>query len=207
MQSAICRRFVPFCLLVVACLRVDMAAAQSKVEFGELVKSLMVPPGPTQNLPDWSLPMHPAIRWKDSAPRPAAKSSDRDALPMVREGTVFITVDGQPSYAPNKPGTPASLWYVTLKGTRQGRLEAELAQAAYGDGMSLPPDLLKPAGFRVKSMCKPQGISSGMEVFAVATLGFHPAVLGYEWSSGSAGTTVWLRFAFTSQRAAKLKCE
>lgn len=190
-----------------ACAACSLAAAQSPVEFGELAKSLMVPAGPTQKLPDWNLPMHPAIRWKDAGPRPAPKSNDPDALPMVRQGTVLITVNGQPSYTPGKSGPPASLWHVTLKGTRQGRLEAELAQGAYGEGMSLPPDVLKSAGFRVKSLCKPQGISSGMEVFAVATPNFHPAVLGYEWSSGSSGTTVWYRFAFTSQRANKLKCE
>ncbi|MEY4563749.1 MAG: hypothetical protein RLZZ618_3026 [Pseudomonadota bacterium] len=207
MRTAILRSWAPFCLLALACFGMNKAAAQSTVEFSELVKSLMIPAGPTHQLPGWDLPMHPAIRWKDASPRPAGKSSDRDALPMVREGTVFVTVNGQPSYVPIKPGTPASLWHVTLRGSRQGRLEAELAQGEYGEGTSLPIALLKPAKFQVRSLCKPQGISSGMEVFAVATQGVHPVVLGHEWSSGSAGTMAWLRFAFTTQRAAKLKCE
>jgi hypothetical protein len=151
--------------------------------------------------------MHPAIRWKDAGPRPAPKSNDPDALPLVREGTVFITIGGQSSYTPSKPGTPPGLWHIVLKGTRQGRLEAELTQAAYADPTFELPALLTPAGFRVRSMCKPQGISSGQEVFTVAAPGAHPAVVAHEWSSGSAGTMAWFKWAFTSQRAARLKCE
>ena len=50
----------------------------------------------------------------------------------------------------------------------QARLQAELTPVAYTDASFVLAELLPSAGFRIRSLCKPQGISSGKEVFTVA---------------------------------------
>jgi hypothetical protein len=75
------------------------------------------------------------------------------------------------------------------------------------DGGLDPEAALKAAGFKVKALCKPGGISSGTTLYAIEAAGHRPALLAHEWSSGSAGTWMNLSVAYTKQRGARLKCE
>jgi len=174
----------------------------SAADFGDLVKSFLIP---ASAVPSWNLGGHPAVRWESSAPRPAGADLVKDGLPMSRTGAVQITVDGQVTHRSdaNQPG----LWNVTLAGTSASPLEFRFSMDRQGDIGIEQPDALKAAGFKVKALCKSGEISSGTSLYEIGAAGYRPAVLAHEWSSGSAGTWVALTFAYTKQRAAKLKCE
>ena len=167
----------------------------SAADFGELVRSLLVPAGAT---PSWNLGAHPAVRWKSPAPKPAGTDLVKNGLPMSRTGVVQITHSSDTSQS--------SQWDITLAGSRASPLESSLSLGERDSGI-YPPDDLKAAGFKLKALCEPGGISSGTALYEISAAGYRPAVLAYEWSGGSAGTSEYLAFAYTKQRAAKLKCE
>jgi hypothetical protein len=146
------------------------------------------------------------VRWKSPAPEPAEAYLVEDGLLMSRTGVVQITVDGQLTHRndTNQPGQ----WNVTLAGSRASPLEFNLSIHSPGGEMGIvPPDDFKAAGFKVKTLCKSGEISSGTSLYEIGAAGYRPAVLAHEWSAGSAGTSSALTFAYTKQRAAKLKCE
>jgi hypothetical protein len=193
------------CVVVLICANAPTGIAaqttSSVADFGELVKSFLIP---ANAVPSWNLGGHPAVRWESSGPKPAAADLVKDGLPMSRTGAVQITVDGQVTHRSdaNQPG----LWNVTLAGSSASPLEFRFRmdrQGAIGIGQ---PDALKAAGFKVKALCKPEYMSSGTALYEIEAAGYRPAVLAHEWSSGSAGTWVALTFAYTKERAAKLKC-
>lgn len=194
--------------LVIYALASSGALAQEKslgADFPELVKSFLVPASAIPEPPNWSLGAHPAVRWKSPAPQPADARLVKSGLPMAREGIVQITVDGQVTH--QRKGAQPGLWEVTLAGSRASPLEVHLAMEQHADGGLWPADVLKSAGFKVKVLCKPGGISSGTALYAIQTTGYRPVVLAHEWSGGSAGTWMSLTFAYTKQRASKLHCE
>ena len=124
---------------------------------------------------------------------------------MSRSGAVQITVDGQVTHRSdaNQPGQ----WNVTLAGSSASPLEFRFSMDKLGVIGIGQPDALKAAGFTVKTLCESGEISSGTSLYEIEAAGYRPAVLAHEWSGGSAGTWVALTFAYTKQRAAKLKCE
>lgn len=195
-------------VLALTCLASSMAIAQPKpaaAEFSDLMKSLMVPVGPSATPPDWSLGAHPALRWKSAAPQPSEAQLARDGLPMARSGVVHMTVDGKSTHKRgDRPGQPGQ-WNVVLAGSRSAPLEARLDMhdPAGARGWAAR---LKEAGFKVKALCKAPFVSSGTVVYAIETAGYRPALLAEEWSAGSAGTSTLLTIAYTKQRAAKLQC-
>lgn len=169
----------------------------SAADLGGLVKSLLVPAGAA---PSWNLGAHPAVRWKSPAPMPAEAYLVKDGLPMSRTGVVHITHSSDTSQP--------SQWGITLAGSRASPLETNLSLDRYGESDNgIWPDDLKAAGFKLKALCKPEFISSGKALYEISAAGYRPAVLAHEWSSGSAGTWMALTFAYTKQRAVKLKCE
>jgi len=167
----------------------------SAAELGGLVKSLLVP---ARAAPSWNLGAHPAVRWKSPTPKPAGTDLVKDGLPMSRTGVVQITHSSDTSQS--------SQWHVTMAGSRASPLESSLSLDRHGES-GIWPDDLKAAGFKVKALCKSEFSSSGTELYEISAAGYRPAVLAHEWSSGSAGTWMALTFAYTKQRAAKLKCE
>lgn len=166
----------------------------SAADLGGLVKSLLVPAGAA---PSWNLGAHPAVRWKSPAPEPAGTDLVKDGLPMSRTGVVQII---------HSDGT-SDTSHITLAGSRASPLESSLSMDKQGESGIYSLDDLKVAGFKLKALCKPEFISSGTALYEISAAGYRPAVLAHEWSSGSAGIWEALTFAYTKQRAAKLKCE
>ncbi len=201
--------FVIQCIaLPICCLAPGVTLAQansSAAEFGELVRSLLVPTSATPDPPSWGLGAHPAVRWKSPIPQPAEASLVKDGLPMSRTGVVQITGGGQPTHrsSTNQPGQ----WNLILAGSRASPLEARLAMDRQADAGLDPSAALKAAGFKIEALCEPGGISSGTTLYAVEAAGYRPVLLAHEWSSGSAGTWMQLTVAYTKQSAARLKCE
>lgn len=194
------------CVAIFICANVPIVnAAQtnsSAADLGDLVKSFLVPAGAAVG---WNLGAHPAVRWKSPAPKPTEAYLVKDGLPMSRTGVVQITVKGQVTHSSdtNQPGQ----WDVTLAGSRASPLEFSLSMHSPGGEMGIvPPDDLKAAGFKVKTLCKSKFISSGISLYEIGAAGYRPAVLAHDWSAGSAGTSSALTFVYTKQRAAKLKC-
>lgn len=182
--------------------------AQSRsvgVEFSELVRGLMVAEGANPAQPGWGLGNHAGLRWQSAGPGPASAALARDGLPVSRRGQVQINVGGRPTHF-RKPAQ-AGLWNLELAGSRAQPMEARLGMDQQADGGIEPAEALRSAGFSVRALCKPGGISSGTAVFRVQAPGYRPATLAHEWSSGSAGTHVSLRLAYTKARAARLVCE
>ena len=193
---AICSQCVAIFICANAPTVIAAQTNSSAADFGELVRSLLVPAGAA---PSWNLGAHPAVRWKSPAPMPAGTDLVKDGLPMSRTGVVQITYSNDSSQS--------SQWDVTLAGSRAAPLESSLSMDKQGDSGIYPPDALKAAGFKLKALCKPEFISSGTALYEISAAGYRPAVLAHEWSSGSAGDWMALTFAYTKQRAAKLKCE
>ena len=180
-------------------------ARNHAVDFAELVKVLLVPVAAKPDPPSWNLGAHPAIRWKSSAPQSAGAALAKDGLPLSRTGAVQITVGGQVTHrrGTRQPGQ----WNVVLAGSNTFPMEVRLTMDAQAEGGIAPNDALRAAGFKVRALCKPGGISSGTAVYAVEAPGYRPVAMSHEWSSGSAGTWAELRFAYTKPRAAKFRCE
>ncbi|MGH8614307.1 MAG: hypothetical protein ACREYF_20335 [Gammaproteobacteria bacterium] len=185
--------------LATCCFAPAIALAQagsSVAEFGDLVKSLLVPASAKPDPPSWSLGAHPAVRWNSATPQPSEAHLVNDGLPMSRTGVAQIAVKGQ--------------WNVTLAGSLASPLEVrlEMAQFDSSGGWLDPAAVLKEAGgFKVEATCKSGEISSGTSLYAVETAGYRPVLLAHTWSSGTAGTWMGMTFAYTKERAAKLKCE
>ncbi|MEO8806347.1 MAG: hypothetical protein ABI433_09705 [Burkholderiaceae bacterium] len=175
------------------------------IEFADLVRALMVPEGANPAQPGWALGTHVALRWQSGGPGPPAAALARDGLPVSRKALVQINVGGQPTHF-RKPAQ-AGQWTVELAGSRDRPMEAHLSMDRQADAGIEPAAALRSAGFSVRALCKPGGISSGTAVFRIRAPGYHPAALAHEWSSGSAGTHVSLRLAYTQTRAARLRCE
>lgn len=196
--------------LATCCFAPGIALAQagsSVAEFGDLVKSLLVPTSAKPDLPSWGLGAHPAVRWNSATPQPSEAHLVNDGLPMSRTGVTQIAVKGQPTHRADahQPGQ----WNVTLAGSLASPLEGRLEMAKFdsaGEWLD-PAAVLKAAGFKVEATCKSGEISSGTSLYAVETAGYRPVLLAHTWSSGSAGTWMGMTFAYTKERAAKLKCE
>ena len=195
-------------VLALTCLACSIAFAQPKLaatDFGDLVKSLLVPVGSASAAPDWNLGAHPALRWKSATPQPSEAHLARDGLAVARLGVVHVTVNGKITHKrddrPNQPGQ----WTVMLAGSRSAPMEVRLDMhdPAGASGWAVP---LKEAGFKVKALCKAPSVSSGTVVYAIETAGYLPATLAEEWSAGSGGTSTQLTIAYSKQRAAKLQC-
>ncbi|WP_306536886.1 hypothetical protein [Geobacter sp.] len=124
---------------------------------------------------------------------------------MARTGVVTITVAGKVTH--RHSANRAGHWNIVLAGSPASSVESRLSMDKQADGGLDPTDALKAAGFKVKALCKPGGISSGTGLYAVEAAGYRPVVMAHEWSSGSAGSWTSLTFAYTKQRAAKLRCE
>ena len=193
---AICSQWVAIFICASAPTVIAAQTNSSAADFGEVVRSLLVPADAT---PSWTLGAHPAVRWKSPAPEPAGTDLVKNGLPMSRTGAVQIKH--------SRDSSQASQWDVTLAGSRASPLESRLSTGDQGDSGIWPPDALKAAGFKLKALCEPGGISSGTALYEISAAGYRPAVLAHEWSAGSAGTWMSLIFACTEQRAAKLKCE
>ena len=153
--------------------------------------------------PSWSLG-DPAIRWKSTSPQPASAWLAKDGLPLSRTGTVAITVGGRPTHEhdANRPGQ----WELMLAGTSAHPAELRVIDTPGALGFE-PADALRAGGFKVKALCKPGGISSGAIVYTVEAPGHRAVVMRHEWSAGSAGTSVLIKFANAKSRAAKMQCE
>ena len=193
---AICSQWVAIFFCANAPTVVAAQTTSSAADFGELVRALLVPAGVA---PSWNLGAHPSVHWKSPTPKPSETHLAKDGLPMSRMGVVHIT-DGI--------GTnQSSQWNVVVAGSRASPLESSLSMGKQGDSGFHTPAELEEAGFKLKALCEPGGISSGTALYEISAAGYQPAVLAHEWSAGSAGTWMSLIFAYTEQRAAKLKCE
>jgi len=190
---AICSQCVAIFICANAPTIVAAQTNSAAADFGELVKSLLVPEGAE---PSWNLGAHPAVRWKSPAPVPAEAYLVNDGLPMSRTGVVHITH--------SRDTSQRSQWGITLAGSRASPMESSLGTD--DDSGIWPPDALEAAGFKLKELCKPEFASSGTALYEISAAGYRPAVLAHEWSSGSAGTSRVLTLVYTKQRAAKLKC-
>jgi hypothetical protein len=193
---AICSQCVAIFICANAPTVIAAQTNSSVADFGDLVKSFLIP---ASAVPSWNLGAHPAVRWESPTPKPAGTDLAKDGLPMSRTGVVQISHSSDTSQS--------SQWDVTLAGSRTSPLETSLSMDKQGESGIYPPDDLKAAGFKLKALCEPGGISSGTALYEISAAGYRPAVLAHEWSSGSAGTWMALTFAYTKQRAAKLKCE
>lgn len=182
-----------------------VAGAQSRsVEFAELVKVLLAPVSEQSGLPHWLLVEHAAIRWKSAAPRPSDPPLDGNGLLLSRNGAVRITVGGQITHLNGqRPGQ----WLVTIAGTTSHPMEAHLSMDKPGNVTFDPAEVLRAAGFKVEPLCKPGGVGSGKSVFSLEVPGQRPVGLSHEWSSGSGGTWMAVKIAYTPKRAALMHCE
>ena len=201
------RKQVASYLLCAACAAAPVAAlAQAKaIEFAELVTVFLVPAAAASDQPSWSLGAHPSIRWKSTSPQPANARLAKDGLPQSRTGTVAITVDGRPTqeHDANRPGQ----WELTLAGTSAHPAELHIVMDRAGALGFEPADALRARGFKVKELCKPGGISSGVGVYTVEAPGHKAVAMSHEWSGGSAGTWAQVKLAYAKSRAAKMQCE
>lgn len=192
---AICSRWVAIFICANAPTIVAAQTNSSAADFGDLVRSLLVPAGVA---PSWNLGAHPSVHWKSPTPKPSEAHLAKDGLPMSRIGVVQIA-DGV--------GTnQSSQWTVAVAGSRASPLESSLSMGKQGDSGFHGPEELEAAGFKLKALCKPEFIGSGTVLYEISAAGYQPAVLAHEWSSGSAGTWMGLTLAYTKQRAAKLRC-
>lgn len=125
--------------LATCCFAPGIALAQagsSVAEFGDLVKSLLVPASAKPDPPSWGLGAHPAVRWNSATPQPSEAHLVNDGLPMSRTGVAQIAVKGQ--------------WNVTLAGSLASPLEVRLEMAKFDSagGGWIPPQCSKRRGSR-----------------------------------------------------------
>jgi hypothetical protein len=173
------------------------AQQQTEIAFDELIGLYLLPTGTPQNVLGWdtgSMPGTP-ISWEHDGVKDCEPYIEKKYGSWAcRTGTVVITIQGKPTHTVLARTVQPGRWKITLVGARAGAfyvmIDSNVLSGELGSGLLREAERKTGTGFKLNSIKKCGGVSSGSELMRITAPGKQSALISESWSCGSGGCSV-----------------